>query len=64
MPGVTIGKGSLVSAYSFVAAGEYPPFSILAGNPAQVVGDTREMDSEWLEDHAELRELYEEWARD
>jgi acetyltransferase-like isoleucine patch superfamily enzyme len=64
MPGTRLGKGSLVSAYSFVAAGEYPDFAVLAGNPACVVGDTREMDMDWLEAHAELRELYEEWVRD
>jgi acetyltransferase-like isoleucine patch superfamily enzyme len=64
MPGTHLGKGSLVSAYSFVSAGDYPDFAILAGNPARVVGDTREMDADWLEANAELRALYEEWARD
>ena len=64
MPGVHLGKGSLISAYSFVAAGDYPDFAILAGNPAVVVGDTRAMDAEWLENNAELRELYKEWVGD
>lgn len=64
MPGARLGKGSLVSAYSFVAAGDYPDFAVLAGNPAKVVGDTREMDMDWLEDHPELHALYEEWVRD
>ena len=64
MPGAHLGKGSLISAYSFVSAGDYPDFAILAGNPAKVVGDTREMDAELLDAHPELRSLYEEWVRD
>ncbi|TCP10738.1 transferase family hexapeptide repeat protein [Crenobacter luteus] len=63
MPGVSLGKGSLVRAYSFVPAGDYPDFAILAGNPARVVGDTREMDAPWLAEHPELKPLYEDWAR-
>lgn len=64
MPGTRLGKGSIVTAYSFVPAGEYPDFAILAGNPARVVGDTREMDAGWLESNPALRDMYEEWARD
>lgn len=64
MPGVELGKGSIVSAYSFVQAGEYPDFAILAGNPARVVGDTREGDAEWLAQNPELHRLYEAWAHD
>ncbi|MGR2682614.1 acyltransferase [Chromobacterium haemolyticum] len=64
MPGVELGKGSMVSAYSYVPAGVYPDFAILAGNPARVVGDTREMDAKWLDEHPELLPLYEAWAHD
>ncbi|WP_231137319.1 acyltransferase [Chromobacterium paludis] len=64
MPGVVLGKGSIVSAYSFVQAGEYPDFAILAGNPARVVGDTRDADAEWLAQNPELHHLYEAWADD
>ncbi|OWY39057.1 transferase [Xenophilus sp. AP218F] len=64
MPGVTLGKGSIVSAYSYVPAGVYPDFAILSGNPARVVGDTREMDAKWLEQHPDLQALYEGWADD
>jgi acetyltransferase-like isoleucine patch superfamily enzyme len=64
MPGVQLGKGSLVSAYSFISSGIYPDFAILAGNPAMVVGDTREMDADLLEEHSELQEMYKEWVRD
>ncbi|RXZ43111.1 acyltransferase [Crenobacter cavernae] len=64
MPGISLGKGSLVRAYSFVAAGEYPDFAILAGNPAEVIGDTREMDAPWLAEHPELNRFYKAWADD
>lgn len=64
MPGTSIGKGSLISAYSYVGGGVFPDFAIIAGNPAQVVGDTRDLDRSWLQDHPELRPCYEAWAND
>ena len=62
MPKTKIGKGSIVSAYSLVK-GEFPDFSILAGNPAMRIGDTRDMDNKQLERYPELRAYYEEWAK-
>lgn len=62
MPGVSLGKGSLIAAYSFVQAGEYPEFSVLSGNPAKVVGDTRDMDAQWLATEPALATWYQEWA--
>lgn len=59
--GTTIGRGSLVAAYSRVR-GTHPDFAVLAGNPAQVVGDTRQRDAEWLERYPQLREAYGAWA--
>jgi len=61
--GTTIGKGSIVSAYSFVK-GDFPDFSIINGNPARVTGSTKELDRPWLEKHPELREWYDAWASD
>lgn len=64
MPGSRIGRGVLVRAYSLVD-GEVPDFAIVAGQPARVVGDTRELDRAWLEAHPdehELRHAYEAWA--
>jgi acetyltransferase-like isoleucine patch superfamily enzyme len=63
MPGVSLGKGCLVGAYSYVQAGEYPDFSILKGSPAKIVGDTRDMDAPYLAAHPELREAYLAWAQ-
>jgi acetyltransferase-like isoleucine patch superfamily enzyme len=61
MPGAKIGKGCIVSAYSMVK-GDFPDFSIISGNPAKVIGDTREMDEPYLREHPELIQFYSEWA--
>lgn len=37
LKGVTLGEGCIVAANSVVYAGNYPPFSVLIGNPATVV---------------------------
>lgn len=37
LPGARIGSGSIVAASAVVVKGEYPPRSVLAGNPARVV---------------------------
>ena len=60
MPGTTIGKGCLVGAFSLLK-GNYPDFAIIKGQPAEVVGDVREGDAAFLEDHPELRSHYEDW---
>ncbi|MFN5637701.1 MAG: acyltransferase [Flavobacteriales bacterium] len=61
MPGTTIGKGCLVQAYSYVK-GNFPDFSILGGNPAKIIGDTRQLDQKYLEEHPELKPTYEAWT--
>lgn len=38
----TIGSHSIVAPGAVVAGGEYPPFSLIAGNPAKVVKDITE----------------------
>jgi len=58
MPGTKIGKGCLITAYSFVKPGKYPDFSILKGNPAKIVGNTREIDEILLEKYPEIRHKY------
>jgi len=59
LPGVTIGDGSLVGAGSLVRA-SVPPFSIVEGNPATVVGSTETLDRRYLRD-PQLRSWYDEW---
>jgi len=41
MPGAELGDGVVVAACAVVGAKKYPPYKILAGNPARVIG-TRE----------------------
>lgn len=62
MPGTSIGKGSIVSAYSYVQ-GEFPDFAIIGGNPAKIIGDTRDKDVETLNLHPELKASYEYWTK-
>ena len=62
MPGTIIGKGCIVSAYSMLK-GKFPDFSIIAGNPAIIVGDTRIIDESYLKENPELKTFYEEWVK-
>lgn len=57
MPGTKIGKGSIVSAYSLVS-GKFPDFSIIKGNPAKIIGSTKDIDLPFLENHPEYMEYY------
>ena len=60
-PGSRVGRGVLVRAFSYVS-GEVPDFAIVAGQPARVVGDTREVDAAWLQAHPGLRADYDAWV--
>jgi acetyltransferase-like isoleucine patch superfamily enzyme len=61
MPNTKIGKGSIVSSHSYVR-GEFPDYSIISGNPAKVIGDTRTKDLEIIRKHPELKKNYDEWT--
>ena len=58
MPGTTLGKGTMVTANSYVNPGVYPDFAILKGNPAKIVGNTRDYDELLLERNPEMRSKY------
>jgi acetyltransferase-like isoleucine patch superfamily enzyme len=60
-PDVHLGMGSIVQAFSHVKKGTYPNFAILAGNPAVIIGDTRNIDAKYLANNNELKEYYNEW---
>lgn len=60
-PGTRLGAGCIVRAGS-VLRGDYPAHSVIAGNPAQVVGDARQGDQRWLDAEPALRVHYEAWA--
>ncbi|CBJ83424.1 conserved hypothetical protein [Xenorhabdus bovienii str. Jollieti] len=57
MPNTKIGKGCIVTAFSYVQ-GNFSDFSIIAGNPAKKVGDVRKIDYRLLKKHPELIESY------
>lgn len=56
-PGTRLGRGVLVRALSYVD-GEFPDYAVIGGQPAQVVGDVREMDAAWIERHPEVAAHY------
>lgn len=56
-----LGKGCLVRSHSRVR-GEFPDFAVIAGAPAQIVGDTRDVDAELLAQYPQWRSHYESWA--
>jgi acetyltransferase-like isoleucine patch superfamily enzyme len=60
-PGTTLGAGCIVRAGS-VLRGDYPAHSLIAGNPAVVVGDARSGDQRWLDADPGLRAHYDAWA--
>lgn len=61
-PGTTLGRGCIVRAGS-VLRGAYPDFAVVAGNPAVVVGDSRDGDARALAEHPDLRRHYEAWTQ-
>lgn len=59
LAGTKIGKGCVIGAGS-VVRGEFPDYSILAGNPAMKVGDTRKMDTTILQSGADTSNYYDQ----
>jgi acetyltransferase-like isoleucine patch superfamily enzyme len=57
MPGTKIGKGCIISAYTFIS-GNVADFSVVRGIPGKVVGDTRKLDKALLNEHPELSQFY------
>jgi len=45
MPGANLGEGTIVSAGSVVGGKAVPPYKILAGNPARVIGSRESSDT-------------------
>lgn len=59
LPGTQIGKGCIVGAGS-VVKGIYADYSIVVGNPARVVGDTREVDKKLFAQGHDFVNYYDE----
>lgn len=49
LPGVRLGKGCIVSAGSVVTKSA-PDYSVLAGNPAKIIGSSFDMDKKYFDD--------------
>ena len=62
MPGVRIGDEVIVGAGAVVTK-DVPSNSVVAGNPAKKVGDTRDIDQKYLEQYPELKPFYQAWAQ-
>ena len=50
LPGVTIGQGCIIGAGAVISR-DIPDFSVVAGNPAQIVGDTKTIDEKLLAEY-------------
>lgn len=67
LPNVTIGKGALIAAGAVVSS-DVPDFGIARGNPAKIIGDTRNLDEKFWDD-PQIQETYfdrpsvEAWLR-
>lgn len=59
LPGVTIGDGALIGAGALVRE-SVPPFAIVEGSPAQVVGSTETLDKRALKSE-KFRTWYDQW---
>lgn len=61
LPGASLGMGCLAMPYA-VVNGQFPDFSVLGGNPARRIADSRDYDREFLENDPQLQGYYSEWA--
>jgi acetyltransferase-like isoleucine patch superfamily enzyme len=55
--GVTIGDGSII-AVNTVVKEDVPPYSVVSGNPAEIIGNTRIYDKAFLKAYPELQKYY------
>lgn len=58
LPGTTIGKGCIIGAGS-VVKGDFPDYSIVVGNPAKIVGDTRVVDKDLFLSGVDFKHYYD-----
>ncbi|MBL57426.1 MAG: acetyltransferase [Flavobacteriales bacterium] len=56
-PNTKIGKGCIISAFSFVK-GDIPDYSIVRGIPGEIIGTTKDIDNEFLKKYPDLEESY------
>ncbi len=58
LPGTNLGKGCIVGAGS-VLKGDFPDYSVIVGNPAKIVNDTREVDQKLFKDGLNFDHYYD-----
>lgn len=58
LPGVKVGKGCLIAAGTIVTE-SVPDYSIVSGNPAQIVGDTRRLDSRYFKNEVVRKNYFD-----
>ena len=59
LPGTTIGKGCIVGAGSIVK-GNFPDFSVIVGNPAKIVDDTRNVDKKLFSEGMDFQNYFDQ----
>ena len=59
-PSITIGKGCIIGANSFVNI-DVPDYTIAYGSPATIRGDTRTVDKKYLKNNKQFQEYYNKW---
>jgi acetyltransferase-like isoleucine patch superfamily enzyme len=57
MPGSKLGKNCIVSAFSYVN-GEFPDYSILRGQPARIIGSTKNIDKDLIAKYPDLSKIH------
>ncbi|RLA80668.1 MAG: hypothetical protein DRG78_10530 [Epsilonproteobacteria bacterium] len=63
VPNITIGKGCVVGANSFVNK-NLPDYSIAVGSPIKIIASTKDLDSKYLQNNKQFQEYYNEWNND
>ncbi len=58
MPSVSIGKGCLIGAGAIVSK-SIPDYSIVSGNPAEIIGDTRKLDRKYFKNELVQKNYYD-----
>jgi len=58
LSGTTIGKGCIIGAGS-VVKGSFPDYSVVVGNPAKIVGDTRNIDKKLFSEGISFENYYD-----
>lgn len=58
LAGTTVGKGCIIGAGSIVS-GNFPDYSVIVGNPAKIVGDTKSIDKKLFLEGVDFKNYYD-----